>query len=173
MCIAVFYRPSYATATSFSDHVLQFLAKTLRQSMMIATSFASLATSICRIMIGKMIKHPQENLLTSSNVLSCFSKLFHEPYVICTTRKTITLDLFITNDDRLVTSAKALSWLMTSFVRSTGINYDQIHHLKSFLPCSQRLSPRCVNHASLPKPLQLASLDIQNLNALVRKKKLT
>ena len=60
---------------------------------------------------------------------------------------------------------------MTSFVRSTGINYDQLHHLKSFLPCSQRLSSRFVNHASLPKPLQLASLDIQNLNALGRKKK--
>ena len=60
---------------------------------------------------------------------------------------------------------------MTSLVRSTGINYNQVRHLKSFLPCSQRLSSRCVNHASLPKPLQLASLDILNLNALGRKKK--
>ena len=90
---------------------------------------------------------------------------------MCTTGKTSTLDLFITNDDRLVTSVKALYWLMTSFVRSTGINYNQIHYLKSFLPCSQRLSSRCVNHASLPKPLQLASLDILNLNALGRKKR--
>ena len=41
---------------------------------------------------------------------------------------------------------------------------------KEFLSCSQRLFSRFVNHASLPKPLQLASLDIQNLNALRRKK---
>ena len=129
--------------------------------------------------------------------------------------KTSTLDPFIINDDRLVTSAKALytklsdhdlvdvimAWNPLKIDKADASVFDKdsfrvldfhaadfllvndkIHEIdwyqlrsnssfEEFLSCSQRLFSRSVNHASLPKPLQLASLDIQNLNALGRKKK--
>ena len=111
MCVAVVYKPPDATVTRFSD-ALQFLADKIQ-------AINDDSYQFCLTGDFNMSHYDWKTGTTSpgssANELKCFELLlqfvtdyFMNQYVTCPTRKTNTLDLFITNDDRLVTSVKAL-----------------------------------------------------------------
>ena len=109
-CVVVAYRPPNATAASFSA-LLDFFSSCISQvnddsyDMMITGDYnlPAIDWQTCTVLPGGSA----DSQLSSRTLLEFMSEHLLSQYVLCPTRGSNVLDLFITNNDRLVTNVQS------------------------------------------------------------------
>ena len=148
-CVAIVYRPPSASVSSFSN-LLDFLTTNVRRvnddSYQFCTlgdfNFPNIQWPSGTISTGGSA----ESVQSANHLLSFMSDHFFNQYVLCPTRDTNVLDLFMTNDDRLVTHVSSRKTEMSDHnLVDIMISSNPLSSEESSVPCFDENSFRALD----------------------------